>query len=95
MVNLQTGTSYIVLQSDNNRIIEFSSANPKTCYLPSNVTKAQITFVNTGVGTLTISASTGVTLYSRDSSTKIKDRYGAASAYTITGTPWILFGDLT
>lgn len=81
------------------RIIDYNSANAGTLTIPPNSTlplpvNAQLMFIQTGAGQLTIGAGSGVTLYSFQSKFKTANQYAAITAWQRNTDNWVLFGNL-
>lgn len=86
-------TDYTVTTADLNNIVEASGTI--TIYFPTNLTSGfQTTVVNVGPGIVTLSASTGATMFMTDASNDLRDRYAAASAVYKGGNVWYAFGNL-
>ena len=94
-INVQSGTSYTLQQSDNNKIIEMNSSFAKEVTVPQGLTGFQCTVVNTGSGSLDFLAASGVTLRSKDSNLALDSQYSAATIYRTASNEYIIFGDLT
>lgn len=85
--------NYTVIATDLNNVIEASGT--LSIYLPTNVnTGFQTSILNVGPGVITISASTGSTVYATDGSLAIRDRYAVASALHKGSGVWYSFGNL-
>ena len=88
-----SASTYTIVSSDNNRILEVSTGC--TITMPTGLTNGfQLTIVNTGTGTVTFNAGTGATLLSKDSKVDLADQYGAVAAY-FNNNNWTLIGDLS
>jgi len=94
-VSIATTSSSMTLTSSLlNKILE--ATGTVTIYLPTNLEIGfQTTIVNMGTGIITLSASTGATLLTKDSSTKIRDQYTGAMVYKRSSTQWVGFGSLS
>ncbi len=83
--------NYTVVAGDNNKILHCS--NSITITFPDSLdTGVNVTIVNIGTGTITLSAAT--TLNTKDSLTTITSQYGAISAYHAGSNVWYAYGDL-
>jgi len=86
-------TAYTLTGADNNCVIEASGTFG--IYLPRNLlTGFQALIMNVGGGTITINASTGATVYTRDSSNDLTKRWTGATVYKRDSTSWAAMGDL-
>lgn len=86
-------TAYTLTGADNNCVIEASGTFG--IYLPTNLlTGFQALIMNVGGGTITINASTGATVYTRDSSNDLTKRWTGATVYKRDSTSWAAMGDL-
>jgi len=83
--------NYTVVAGDNNKILHCS--NSITITFPDSLdTGVNVTIVNIGTGTITLSAAT--TLNTKDSKVTITSQYGAVSAYHAGSNVWYAYGDL-
>jgi hypothetical protein len=81
------------------RIIDYNSASAGTLTIPPNSVlplpqNAQIMFIQTNTGQLTVGAGAGVTLYSFGSKFKTANQYAAITAWQRNIDSWVLFGNL-
>ncbi|UUX49356.1 hypothetical protein NUH88_18390 [Nisaea acidiphila] len=86
--------------SDNGSYIRFSNASPVTVTVPGNSTEAipvgaEISLFQSGTGTVTVSASGGVTVNSLNSHTQLSGTFAAATLKKVGTDEWDLCGDLT
>jgi len=87
-------SAYTLTPTDNNCVIEASGTFG--IYLPTNLDVGfQTLIMNVGGGTITINASTGATVYTRDSSNDLRNQWGGATVYKRNSTQWVAMGDLT
>ena len=98
-LNNQTGTTYTLVLTDKDKLIEMENAAANTLTVPLNSSVAfdvgtQILIVQKGAGTTTIAAAAGVTLLSKDSNLDIGGQYGAATCIKIATDTWYVIGDL-
>jgi hypothetical protein len=86
-------SAYTLTSADNNFIIEASGTF--AIYLPTNLdTGFQALIMNIGGGTISINASTGATVYTRDSSNDLTRRWTGATVYKRDSVSWAAIGDL-
>jgi len=98
-LNTQTGTTYTLVLSDADKLVEMNNAAANTLTVPPNSSVAfstgtQIIVLQKGAGTTTIAAGSGVTLLSKDSALGIGGQYGAATCIKIATDTWYVIGDL-
>ena len=98
-LNNQTGTTYTLVLSDKDKLIEMENAAANTLTVPLNSSVAfdvgtQILIVQKDAGTTTIAAAAGVTLLSKDGNLDIGGQYGAATCIKIATDTWYVIGDL-
>ena len=98
-LNNQTGTTYTLVLTDKDKLIEMENAAANTLTVPLNSSVAfdvgtQILIVQKDAGTTTIAAAAGVTLLSKDSNLDIGGQYGAATCIKIATDTWYVIGDL-
>jgi hypothetical protein len=84
---------------DFGRIIDYFSSSAGTITIPPNSTLAlpqfaQIMFIQTGTGQLTVSGGAGVSVVSNQSKFKTAAQYAVITAWQRTIDNWILFGNL-
>lgn len=78
--NLQTGTTYTLQLSDNNKIVIFSSASSVTLTLPNSLTVGfNCILLQKGAGQVTLSPAAGATLNNRLSFTKLAGQHATGS----------------
>lgn len=86
-------SAYTLASTDNNCVIEASGTFG--IYLPTNLdTGFKALIMNIGGGTISINASTGATVYTRDSSNDLTKRWTGATVYKRDSTSWAAMGDL-
>lgn len=98
-INQQSGTTYTLVLGDAGKLIEMSNASAITLTVPPNADVAfavgtQITLVQTGAGTVTVSPGSGVTISSNGSLTDLGGQYAIAVLYKQATNVWILGGDI-
>jgi len=92
--------AYTVTLSDAGKCIEFTNTTDVTFTIPLNSSVAfpigtYIEIAQLGVGGVTITPASGVTLRSRDNALKIGGQYGSAAIRKRAADEWIVMGDLT
>ena len=97
-VNAQTGTTYTLVLTDNNKIVTCSNASAVTLTVPPNSTVAfpigaQLTVIGIGVGLVTIAQGAGVTINATPSLV-FRARYSGATLVKTGTDQWYLMGDL-
>lgn len=92
--NDQTGTTYTILSSDVNKLINLSNASAITVTVPNGVftTGQQINFRQTGAGQVTF-ASDGTTVLT-GTGTKLRTQYSAATLICTSSNNFTLIGDI-
>ncbi|MPN50784.1 hypothetical protein SDC9_198417 [bioreactor metagenome] len=93
-INAQTGTSYTLVLADQSKLVTMSNASANTLTIPlySSVaypTGAWIDVVNTGAGSCTITAASGVTFNGTDGGTKAISQWSGTRLYKIDTNTWI------
>jgi len=103
-INAQTGTSYTLVLADSGKFVEMNNASANTLTVPPNSSVGfpvgtQITIVQTGAGTTTISPGSGVTVnyYSLTAAgtRTLRAQWAAASLIKRDSDSWVLIGNLT
>jgi hypothetical protein len=101
--NVQTGTAYTLVLADNGNYVEMNNAAANVLTVPANATVAypvgaQITIIQTGAGTTTITPTAGVTVnyYSLTGAATrtIKAQWAAATLIKRNTDTWVLIGNL-
>lgn len=92
-------SSATVQALDWGRIIDYNSSSAGTLTIPPNSSvpfapNAQLMFIQTGTGQLTIGAGAGVNLYSFQSKFKAANQYAVITAWQRNTDNWVLFGNL-
>jgi hypothetical protein len=102
-VNAQTGTTYTFVLSDSiNTLVTASNGSAIAVTIPTNATVAYpvgsvLNFAQIGVGQVTISGASGVTITSIGATAatpKTRARYSAGSAVQTSANNWLVFGDV-
>lgn len=92
-INAQTGTTYTIQASDNNKVITCDNASAITVTLPSGLGSGfNCMIIQKGAGQVTISPSS-VTMNNRQTHTKTAGQYAAVSLVAIASDVFILGGD--
>lgn len=98
-INAQTGTSYTTVLSDDGKLITLDNASSITLTIPPNSSVAygigtQLNFMALGVGVVTITAGSGVTIRSDGSKLKLNAQYSVATCLKIASDVWVALGNL-
>jgi hypothetical protein len=94
-INAQTGTTYTLDASDNNKVVTCSNAGAITVTVPSGLGVGfSCMVVQIGAGQVTFSPSS-TTINNRQSHTKIAGQYGIASLVAYASNVFVLGGDTT
>jgi hypothetical protein len=98
-INAQTGTTYTLVLADDGKLVELNNASAITLTVPLNATVAypigtQITLLQTGVGQVTVAATSGVTIVSNPG-LKLRAQYAGATLLKRATDGWVLLGDIT
>ena len=97
-INAQAAGYEIVL-TDNGKMVEVSNASAVTLSIPTNstafATGAQITILQTGVGQVTIAATTpGTTTVNGSPGLKLRGQWSSAVCIKRAAESWVVLGDL-
>ena len=97
--NRQTGTSYPLVLSDADKLVEMNNSNQNEIVIPLNSSVAfpigtQILVAQYGSGQTVISPATGVDVRSNGNKRKLNTRYSGATLIKIGTNEWYLFGDI-
>lgn len=99
-INAQTGTTYTLALTDNNKFITLSNAAAITLSVPTNASVAfpigtQITIIQIGAGKPTVAAVTpGTTTVNGTPSLGLRAQYSAATLVKTGTDQWYVMGDL-
>jgi hypothetical protein len=98
-INAQTGTSYTLVLSDQQKLITLTNASAITLTVPPNSSVAfpigtVIEFIQGGAGQVTFAAGAGVTLAEYQSKTKLAGQYAGATMIKIAADTWWIVGNL-
>lgn len=97
---ISVSSSRDLLHSDNNRLLRVYGSGTLTITIASEgsggsyPTDMEVEFMLSGTGSLKISPSSGVTLYSKDNARTVANQYSGASLKKIGTNAWWLVGDL-
>ena len=91
---------YSLILTDVNKVISMSHSTSGTISIPSYAevnfaTGSQIMIINWSGATLSVGPTSGVTLLSADSATRLRTQYSAATLLNITTDVWFMTGDIT
>lgn len=95
----QTGTAYTLALTDGGTVVEANNAGTTTITVPLDAAVAfpigaQIIVAAMGAGAVTIAATSGVTLRSKDSALSIDGQWATASLVKRATDEWLVFGAL-
>ncbi len=98
-VNVQSGTTYAPILTDNGKCITMNNASAQTITIPANASVvfpvgASINIASLGTGIVTI-AITSDTIVSKGSKVTLTGQYSVANITKIATTTWLLAGDLS
>ena len=98
--NSQTGTTYTLVLSDKDKLIQSNNAGAITVTIPPSVFSAndQISIVQTGVGQVSFAQGAGVTITSNGataSAPKLRAQYSAASVICTASNTFLILGDIS
>lgn len=93
--NTQTGTSYTLDITDQDKLVTLSNANPITLTIPAGVFSAgqYVNIQQIGVGQVTVSPASTVTL--TGTGTKLRNQYSAAVILCTSSNNFTLIGDIS
>ena len=91
--------NYTLVVGDQNKLIRVNNASARTVTVPLNSSQAfpvgaKVDLWRQGAGTVTVVATSGVTIRSKDSKLAIAAQYAAATLIKIGTDEWLLAGDL-
>ena len=98
-VNTQT-SNYVLILTDNGKIVEMNLAGANTLTVPPNSSVAfpvgtQIVVVQYGAGQTTLTPGAGVTIRSNGSKLKLNGQYAMAALYKRATDEWVASGNLS
>lgn len=94
-------TSYLILASDENSLIQITSASATTVTVPTDATTnfsvgTQIIIVQMGTGQVTVAAVTpGTTSVNGANGLKTNAQYSIISLFKVAANSWVVGGDTT
>jgi hypothetical protein len=99
-INTQTGISYTLQLTDQDKEVQFTTGAAVTLNIPTNAAVAfpigaQIGIVQYGAGQVTVTPAGGVTVNSIDSKTKTEKRYAACLLTKQDNDEWLLSGQIS
>lgn len=95
-VNTQSGTAYTLIDTDNGRVVAFTSGSAVTLTVPSGLGAGfSCSVVQYGAGQVTVATGAGATLRVRASANKTAGQYAVASILSVVANEYILVGDTT
>ena len=98
--NAQTGTSYSLVASDQDKLVTLSNANPITLTIPASVFSAGqlVNIQQIGAGQVTLAAGVGVTITSTGATSaapKLRAQESAATVVCKAANTFTVIGDLS
>ena len=98
VINSQTGTSYTLVLSDSNRMVEMSNTSSNTLTIPldSSVnfpTGSQINVLQTNSGQTSIAGAVGVTVNATPG-LKLRAQWSSCTLVKRSANTWVAIGDL-
>jgi hypothetical protein len=99
VTNAQTGTTYTLVLTDKNKLVELSNAAAITLTVPPNSSVAfavgdMIQILQTAAGQVTVAPGAGVTL-NGNPGLKTNGQWSAATLVKRATDTWVLFGNIT
>lgn len=96
-INTQSGTSYTLVLTDANKIVEMNNASANTLTVPPNSSvafglKSIIKVVQLGAGVTTIQAGSGVTINSNGGIMTLAGQYKSVTLYKRGTNEWVMEG---
>jgi len=97
--NTQTGTTYTAVLADAGKMITLDNAAAITMTIPANSSVAypigtKLNFMQLGAGQVTVAITTDTLNVESTLTLKLKAQYAVATAFKVTATTWVLFGNL-
>jgi hypothetical protein len=98
-INTQTGTTYTAVLADAEKMITLSNAAAITMTIPANASVAypigtKLNFMQLGAGQVTVAITTDTLNVESTLTLLLAGQYAAATAFKVTATTWVLFGNL-
>jgi hypothetical protein len=99
-INNQTGSTYTLVLSDSGKLLELNKSTAQTLLIPTNASVAfptgtQIMAYQAGIGQLSFSGTSGVTMNSSGGKFKTGAQFAAATLIKTATDTWLLSGDIT
>ena len=93
-INAQTGTTYTLVATDQDKMVTLNNANPITVTVPASTYSAgqYVNIQAIGAGQVTVAGDTGVTV--TGTGTKLRTQYSAATILCTASNTFQLIGDL-
>jgi len=97
--NTQTGTTYTAVLADADKMITLDNAAAITMTIPANASVAypigtKLNFMQLGAGAVTVTITTDTLNVNAALTLVLNGQYATATAFKITATTWVLFGNL-
>lgn len=98
-INAQTGTTYTLVLADAGKLVTLTNGSAVTMTVPLNSSVAfpvgtQIDLFAGGAGQVTVAATGGVTINSKDNNLALSSQYSPATLVKTATDTWFLVGDL-
>ena len=99
-INAQTVTTYNLVLTDAHKTVTLTNGSAIDARIPLNSGTAfpigtRIELLQGGAGQVTVAPTSGVTLNSSGSKTKLSAQYAQATILKVATNTWYLFGDIT
>jgi len=97
--NTQTGTSYTAVLDDAEKMITLNNAAAITVTIPANASVAypvgtKLNFMQLGAGQVTVAITSDTLNVESTLTLLLVGQYAVATAFKVTATTWVLFGNL-
>ena len=97
--NAQTGTTYTLVLTDKDKLVELSNASAITLTVPTNASVAfpvgaEVNLLQTGAGQVTVAGAGGVTVNATPG-LKLRAQWSGATLVKRATDTWVLLGDLS
>ena len=99
-LNAQTSTVYNLVLTDAHKTVTLTNGSAIDARIPTNAGVAfpigtRIEIIQEGLGQVTVTPTTGVTLNSSGGKTKLAAQYAQGTILKVATDTWYLFGDIT
>ena len=100
-INTQTGTTYTLVLTDRDKIVEMNNGSANTLTVPTNASVAfpvgtTLTVIQYGAGSTTVEGDTGVTVNGVSAgSVAVDSQYGGVALYKRATDEWIIVNKTT